>query len=188
MEDAIHIIWTMLTSDNTYIDARLSIRAQPVAVIVDTFYEPTTRILQIRANESIARKIIRQWSERTQEHEVVPEEVATVGLANRAAFEHFKRQLDGRTVKCRGRLLESRGFDEVSGTKNEDVDDAEGTADYNQFVATTTPTLFDMRVPFGNEKIILSVGLKKQLFIIRNMVTNEAVQYVYSELKTFLGL
>jgi hypothetical protein len=179
------IMWAMLDGTCTYLNSALTIRSEPEATIISSFYDPTAKALQIRANQVGSEKIRRAFASL---NDLSPESsIVRLRIRDRVEMEKFAALLKGRIVKCRGRRTQPRGFDVVSG-ENEDDIDLRGQPDYTAHVAATDPIQEDLCFDFSGASVKLGIAFEAGSVVFRTGATEEIIQFVYGCLKQHFKL
>lgn len=181
-----HVQWTMTDGQATFLDQHLELRVEPEAIVVDTFFDPDSRLLQIRGNHTVSRKIAREWA---RLHNVVFEtHVRAQGLADLDDVHNFCDSLDGCVRKCTGDRLESKGFLRVSGMRAPGVPDLRGTDDYDSFVKMVDMVESQIEFEHDGAAVVIGIGLQSRSIVFVTGVSEAVIDFVYDKLKSFLDL
>jgi hypothetical protein len=181
-----HLSWAVLDEGNTYLDADLQLQVEPVARIIESFYDPEVKTLQVRADAHLSRRIAMQFAEFVA---LDPrKDVSLVGLDDLDQLHKFTKKLNGKIVKCHGKKKVSKGFLKVWGEKHPNHADLLGTTDYNDFTKETDPLGRDVSFDYDNMNMRIHVALTTKSISFVTAATEPAIQFVYQTLKEHLGL
>lgn len=178
-----HIIWTVLAGENTYVDPRLDLQVDDEAIVIDSFYERKFGLLQVRAGSVVARKVGGRWA--TLAGQDPDRDIDRVGIDNVDDAHRFARLLGAGVVKCKGRRLESKGFDVVTGKKLANINDLRGTDDYENFLKETDTTDVDLEFDYDGRPVVLGIGFGTRSIVFRTIVAEATIRFVYDKLKQF---
>ena len=178
-----HIQWAVIVGRNTFIDTGLHLNEDEEADVIDSFYDDDAQILQVRANSGVANKVADAWAAM---HDIDPDKrLRTVGLKDLEEFHSFVDFIDGSVVKAKGRKLNSKGFDKVSGELHPLQEDLRGTEDYEEFCRDTDVSDTRLRFSFEGKPVTLGFGFTGRTTVFATLANEAVYSHVYGKLKDF---
>ena len=180
------IQWAMKLGSLHYTDTELNLVVDGQAAVFDSFYEPESGVLQVRASIGFAKKIRREWAEQAEIDSVAG--IAPLALTSKDEVHDFADLIDGSIEKCKGHKIKGKGFLKVSGEKNPTLSDLRGTDDYRDFLAETVTTDFQIAFAHNGAPCKIGFGLESGSIVVLKNADEDVVQYVYHQLKKFRGL
>lgn len=179
-----HVQWAVVAGLKNFLDLHLDLKVEPESMVIDSFFEPATNYLQIRASALYAKKIASHWAKLAGVN--FERKGRRIGLSTADEVDEFSKQLGGTIRKCAGNKKESKGFHRVSGTRHPNLADLRGTEDYETFLGEVDPA--DFQIEFDHDGKGYSLGISIEagsLFFMMN-TPEKTIQHVYSELKKYL--
>jgi hypothetical protein len=181
-----HISWAVLDGQQTFLDEHLELQVEPSAIVIDTFFDPSANVIQVRGGFSVARKIAKRWANlATLDYET---QVVPFGLSTVDQVHAFCDLIGGRVVKCEGEKLETGGFHKVTGAKHPTLDDLRGTPDYVNFLGETDGLSSHIEFTHEEKTVSISLGLQTRSIMFRTLTLEPTMQYVYQKVKEFLNV
>lgn len=180
-----HISWAILAGHNAYVDSHLHLQIDERAMVIESFYDPATGLLQVRGSAYISQRVAREWAKLASLEE---SDIEIVGIQDREQFHAFAAKLSASVVKCTGELLESRGFDVVSARKHANFDNLLGTPDYDDFQKETAAIDGDIEFKHDGRTVKLGIGIASRSLVFRTYSRESTIQFVYGKLKEYLQL
>lgn len=178
--------WAIVTGLTNYLDIHLNLKVEARSVVVDSFYEPHSSLLQIRANSMIAKRIAMAWAKQANVNFSAAARIR--GIETEQDADAFATQMGGSIRKCGGNKRESRGVLRMTATRHPNVQDLRGTEDYAQF--SHDVDLVDWVIEFTHQKKLCAVGINITTgsFSFMSVTPESAIQHVYEQLKKFLKI
>jgi hypothetical protein len=186
-KDQIHVQWAVSAGQSAFLDPKLTLRVEPEAIVIDTFYDEASAVLQVRSNAALATRIARRWAEMNTV--VYDTQVVRRGLSTVDEAEGFCDRLKGSVYKGTGDKLRGQGFRRVSGQRDQGVNDLRGTPDYKAF--RDEVTMMETQIEFDHpskHRNHLGIGLDSLSLVFVTAVDEEIIMYVYTALKKFLKI
>jgi hypothetical protein len=185
LENLVHIVWAVADGEACFTDVHLQLRSGRKAAVVDSFYDPRSRVLQVRTGSALAKKIGSEWARLADVD--FENAIRRLGITTLPDLMDFAQVLGAVIDKCKGEKLEGAGFREVSGKRDSRFcDDLVGTGDFEAFTRETEPIEYDLIFEWGEERAKLGVGLKTCSLVFRNGIGEGVIRYVYEKLEQFL--
>jgi hypothetical protein len=181
-----HVQWTMTDGQASYLDTRLELQVEPEAIVVDTFYDAKSKILQIRGGHTESRKIGRQWAAiQKVDFETM---IKPQGITTLEGVHNFCDAIDGHVRKGTGDQRESKGFRRVSGMRDSDVADLRGTDDYEEFVERVDMVESQIDFEHNGVPVLIGVGLQSMTIVFKTNASEDVIDHTYKKLKKFLNI
>jgi hypothetical protein len=177
------IQWAVRIGMLYYIDVDLELATVGEAAVIDSFYEPAAKVLQIRAPAQLAKRIGVEWAKLSGLD--VAKGMAAFGLSDQEQVHEFADVIGGTFERCGGEKVEGRGFLRVTGHKHPALHDLRGTADFLEFLSQTIPKDFDIAFIHDGCRYKMGIGLETRSIFFKTNVSEDAIQFVYDHLKKF---
>jgi hypothetical protein len=182
-----HVQWTTTAGNSVFLNLELDLHVEPEAIVVDSFYDRHSAVLQIRGNTAVARKIARQWA--LMSNLVYGTQIRPYGISTVDNAHAFCDLLAGHVREGTGDKLHGKGFQRVSGRKAPGIVDLRGTPDYEEFKAEVAMFETQIEFDYGQQSgIVLGMGLETLSIVFVTNVDEAIIMHVYSKLKKFLKL
>lgn len=178
-----HLVWAVAAGNNSFIDRHLELNVDPEAEVIDSFFDHRAQVLQVRSGTSQVKRIQQQWAEM---HDVDEEKgLLRIGLRDRDDFHAFVHQIGATVTRTKGRKLEGKGFEKISGELKPGYPTLIGTEDYDEFNKTAHTTDSDLQYQLGDDMVKLSFGFEARSVVFRTLANEAAYQDVYAKLTHF---